>query len=55
MKSYDVAAFLLISAIVYGKFYTSDIAGTIFMYYVIARVVYSACLASDRMQMFSSL
>lgn len=42
MKRYDVAAFLLISAPVYGKVYTSDTAGKILFYYVLARVVYSA-------------
>lgn len=42
MKRYDVASFLLTSAPVYGKFYTTDTAGKILFYYVIARVVYSA-------------
>lgn len=47
MKRYDVAALLLISAPVYGKFYTSDTAGKILFFYVLARVVYSA-LFSER-------
>lgn len=42
MKRYDVAALLLISAPVYGRFYTSDTAGMILFYYVLVRVVYSA-------------
>lgn len=42
MKRYDVAAFLLILAPVYGKFYTSDTAGKLLFYYVLARIVYSA-------------
>lgn len=42
MKRYDLAALLLLSAPVYGKFYTTDTAGKILFYYVLARIVYSA-------------